>query len=274
MLTEATDASGRLRSALKASLPQRPIVVPVADSPRLTVFMLRPFQVLVDGSPIDHWFSQKSKTILKALLLRQGRAIANDELIDLVWPDRGASQNNLDVAICHLRKALPFIERHDGTCRLSRATTVWTDVGAFEQGVAQAIGFDRDKRPYEAMKQFAACCQIYQNELLAEDGRDGWIVPIRQRLRDLHLIALDRLAQYYVQTRDAVACSSTCAKILAVDACNEAAHRYLMRCYALLGQPNLVQLQYRRCVSTLRAQLGVAPQAETTELYRQIARGA
>jgi DNA-binding SARP family transcriptional activator len=246
----------------------------LADSPRLTVFMLRPFQVLVDGAPIDRWASQKSKTILKALLLRRGRAIANEDLIDLVWPDRGASQNNLDVAICHLRKALPFVERHDRTCRLSKTTTVWSDVDAFEQGVERAMQLDRDRHAYEAMKQYAASCQLYQNELLAEDGRDGWIVPIRQRLRDRHLIALDRLADYYLQTRDAVACSGTCAKILAVDTCNEAAHRYLMQCYAMLGQPNLVQLQYRRCVSTLRAQLGVAPQAETTELYRQLARCA
>jgi DNA-binding SARP family transcriptional activator len=46
-----------------------------------------------------------------------------------------------------------------------------------------------------------------------------------------------------------------------------------MKCYAMLGQPNLVQLQYRSCVNVLSRDLGVAPSIDTTALYRALARG-
>jgi DNA-binding SARP family transcriptional activator len=63
-----------------------------------------------------------------------------------------------------------------------------------------------------------------------------------------------------------------CAKMLAVDPCNEGAHRMLMRCYARLGQPQLAQRQYQTCIQVLNRQLGIPASPETTELYRQIVR--
>jgi DNA-binding SARP family transcriptional activator len=65
---------------------------------------------------------------------------------------------------------------------------------------------------------------------------------------------------------------SACAKTLAVDACNEGAHRMLMRCYARLGQPQLAQGQYQTCIQLLNRAMGIPASAETTELYRQIVR--
>ncbi len=43
-----------------------------------------------------------------------------------------------------------------------------------------------------------------------------------------------------------------------------------MRCYARLDQPLEVERQYRRCVSVLRALLGVRPSDETTAQYRKL----
>jgi DNA-binding SARP family transcriptional activator len=65
---------------------------------------------------------------------------------------------------------------------------------------------------------------------------------------------------------------TACGKVLAVDACNEGAHRMLMRGYARLGQPQLAQQQYQACVQALNRELGMPASAETTELYRQIVR--
>ena len=63
-----------------------------------------------------------------------------------------------------------------------------------------------------------------------------------------------------------------CAKMLAVDACNEGAHRMLMRSYARLGQPQFAQRQYQTCIQILNRELGIPASPETTELYRQIVR--
>ena len=252
-----------------------------SDMPRVSVFLLRLFEVAIDGMLIDKWISQKAKTVLKVLLLACGRAVPKDELIELIWPDIDpkAGKNNLNVAICHLRRTLaqggmtrPVVTVQNNTCQLERGLEIWTDAAAFEEHARCAHAHVRAKQPLLAVAEFSECIALYQNELLAEDRYESWLAPYRQTLRDQYVEALDYLARRHLEAGDHLACSTICQKLLGVDICNEAAHRTLMRCYATLGQPNLMQRQYRSCVSALCSELGVAPGSETTALYRSLAR--
>ena len=269
----------KLPSAL---FPERQGTALSSDTHRMTAFMLRSFHVQVDDVPIDGWVSHKAKAVLKLLLLDRSRPVLKDELIERLWPETEpeAGKNNLNVAVHHLRRTLarghpdfPFVVVRSGSYRLDERLMVWTDIEAFEQHMRRAGELERMQRPLEAMGEYASCVALHQNELLAEDRYDRSLAPLRQRFRDHFLDALDRLARHHLEGRDQVACTSACAKILALDPCNEAAHRTLMKCYAMLGQPNLVQLQYRSCVSVLSRELGVAPSTDTTALYRALARG-
>jgi DNA-binding SARP family transcriptional activator len=262
--------------------PERQATALPADAPRLTAFMFRPFHVQVDDLPIDGWVSHKAKAVLKLLLLDRNRPVLKDELIERLWPETEpeAGKNNLNVAVHHLRRTLarghpdfPFVVVRNGSYRLDDRLMVWADIEAFEQHMRRARELDRMHRSLEAMGEYASCVALHHHELLAEDRYDRWLVPLRQRFRDHFLDALDRLARHHLEGRDHVACTSACAKLLALDPCNEAAHRTLMKCYAMLGQPNLVQLQYRSCVNVLSRDLGVAPSIDTTALYRALARG-
>jgi DNA-binding SARP family transcriptional activator len=265
-----------------ALFPERQGTALSSDTHRMTAFMLRSFHVQVDDVPIDGWVSHKAKAVLKLLLLDRTRPVLKDELIERLWPETEpeAGKNNLNVAVHHLRRTLarghpdfPFVVVRSGSYRLDDRLMVWTDIEAFEQHMRRAGELERMQRPLEAMGEYASCVALHQNELLAEDRYDRSLAPLRQRFRDHFLDALDRLARHHLEGRDQVACTSACAKILALDPCNEAAHRTLMKCYAMLGQPNLVQLQYRSCVSVLSRELGVAPSTDTTALYRALARG-
>ncbi len=265
-----------------ALFPERQGTALSSDTHRMTAFMLRSFHVQVDDVPIDGWVSHKAKAVLKLLLLDRSRPVLKDELIERLWPETEpeAGKNNLNVAVHHLRRTLarghpdfPFVVVRSGSYRLDDRLMVWTDIEAFEQHMRRAGELERMQRPLEAMGEYASCVALHQNELLAEDRYDRSLAPLRQRFRDHFLDALDRLARHHLEGRDQVACTSACAKILALDPCNEAAHRTLMKCYAMLGQPNLVQLQYRSCVSVLSRELGVAPSTDTTALYRALARG-
>jgi DNA-binding SARP family transcriptional activator len=53
---------------------------------------------------------------------------------------------------------------------------------------------------------------------------------------------------------------------LTQDLLAEPLHRALMRCHLALGQRAQAQLAYERCRLVLRAELGVAPSAETQAL--------
>jgi DNA-binding SARP family transcriptional activator len=54
------------------------------------------------------------------------------------------------------------------------------------------------------------------------------------------------------------------------DACNEEAHRLLMRCYGRLGHAHLALRQYHFCVDALARELNLIPSAQTVALFQQI----
>ncbi|QXC63133.1 winged helix-turn-helix domain-containing protein [Aquihabitans sp. G128] len=55
-----------------------------------------------------HWSSRKARDALKVLICRRGRAIAREELIDLLWPevDVATGRSRLSVVLSMLRTAL------------------------------------------------------------------------------------------------------------------------------------------------------------------------
>ena len=148
------------------------------------------------------------------------------------------------------------------------------DADAFVAHAARASELECDKDVDGAIREYTACVALYQGELLAEDRHDydEWLLPLRQQLRDRYLHVLARLGQIQFDRQDVPACTAACAKMLAVDTCNEGAHRMLMRCYGRLGQPQLAQRQYQACIRALNRELGIPASRETTEVYRQIVR--
>jgi hypothetical protein len=60
---------------------------------------------------------------------------------------------------------------------------------------------------------------------------------------------------------------------LVLDPLHEPAHRALMQLYEWAGQRAAALRQYQRCARVLQADLGEAPQAETTALYAAIRAG-
>jgi DNA-binding SARP family transcriptional activator len=250
-------------------------------APILAVCVLGPFRVLLNDQPIEDWPNCKAKAIFKYLLLNRKHPVSRKALMECFWPEAEpeAARNSLNVAMHRLRRALgrdgfPFVLFADGHYRLNPKLMVSTDADAFLAHATRASELERAQEVDGAVSEYAACVALYQGDLLAEDrhGHDEWALPQRQQLRDRYLHILDRLGQIHLDRKDAPSCTTMCAKILAVDPCNEGAHRMLMRCYARLGQPQLAQQQYQACIQALNRELGIPPSAETTGLYRQIVR--
>jgi DNA-binding SARP family transcriptional activator len=250
-------------------------------APRLAAYVLGPFRALVNDQPIEDWPNCRGKAIFKYLLLNRKHPVAKEALMELFWPEAEpeAARNNLNVAMHRLRRALgrgdgrfPFVLFSGGHYLLNPKLEISTDADAFLAHLARGGESERDRQVDRALREYAACVALYQGELLAENRYDEWLLPLRQQLRDGYLHVLDRLSRIHFDRQDFPSCTTTCARILAVDACNEAAHRMLMRCYARLGQPQLAQRQYQACIQVVNRELGIPASPETTELYRQIVR--
>lgn len=256
--------------------------LPNAITPTLEVYLLSVFQVLLDGEPVQGWPNCRGKAIFKYLITHRRRPIPKEVLMDTFWPeaDPDAARNNLNVAIYGLRKilarvnpAVSYVLFQDSHYLLNPDLNIWVDAEAFMDHVRKARDHDKRGELERAIQAYRAAETIYESELLVDDRYEDWLSDLRQRYQDAYLSTLERLSQHCFDAHDNDACISVCNKLITVDACNEGAHRQLMRCYSRLQQPHLAVRQFHYCVTALQREIQLQPQRETVELFDAVRAG-
>ena len=131
---------------------------------RLTLSLLGPFQVALDGEPLTSFDSNKVRALLAYLAVEAERPHRRDSLAALLWPewpDR-AARSNLRHALFNLRQAIgdyharpPFLQITRETMQFNAASDYWCDVTAFTNLVA-AQGSDQ-----AAIEQLEAALALY-----------------------------------------------------------------------------------------------------------------
>jgi DNA-binding SARP family transcriptional activator len=149
---------------------------------------------------------------------------------------------------------------------------VWLDVEEFEHCVREGKLLESKGQIAVAVTEYDIALNLYRGDFLADTPYESWAVLDRERLRAAYFDALDRLSQIHFYQERYTTCVNLCQLILARDACREDAHCRIMQCYSRLGKKPLALRQYQICVEALRVELGVKPDAETTNLYAHIRR--
>src|SRR5262245_50891938 len=77
-----------------------------SSSYRFANFELRPLErrLLANGEPVE--LGARAYDVLVALVERAGRVVSKEELLACVWPNLVVEENNLQVQVSALRKAL------------------------------------------------------------------------------------------------------------------------------------------------------------------------
>src|SRR5690606_10279280 len=101
-------------------------------------------------------------------------------------------------------------------------------------------------------------------------GFEEWQIAEAERLRGLAISSLDRLVGEAMERGRHASGIEHAQRLLSIEPLNEAAHRGLMLLYARSGQRGAALAQYETCVNLLDDELGVEPEAETTDLYTSI----
>ena len=214
--------------------------------------------------------ARKARALLAYLAFHAGRPFSREQLSALLWEehDPARARQSLRQVLTVLRSSLaaagaapPQVEGdHIGLHRES----VQVDVHALERRLDVGAGAD-----------LLAAVELYRGDLLAGfDPRapayEEWLAGERARLRERMLAALDSLLSAELQGEAGEPAVALALRILHLDPLREPAHRALMRLYARQGRTGLALSQYRRCRDLLRDELGVAPEAATEDLAREI----
>ena len=204
------------------------------------------------------------RKILRALVALLALAPAagwpRDELTNLLWGERDTEQ-----ARASLRQALAELRRIMGSSSLStdRETAV------FEPLVVSIDVVEFTK--LSKAEELEAAAALYRGELLEGVSLPGgafadWLLVERTRYSDMAANVLSRL----LATQSGKAAISTAQWLLQVDSCREETHRALMRLYFEQGNRSMALRQYQICRDNLRRELGVKPDPETDQMYRDI----
>lgn len=242
-----------------------PRPAPTAAARRLEIRVLGPMEAIVDGRPLQV-DTRKALAIL-AMLAVEARPFAREELAAMLWPEaddesaRGALRRTLSV----LRTGLGGVWLEVDRSMASLEPGAWVDLHLLD-----AAGRSR------AADRLAEAAALARGPFLAgfslrdspafDDWRATWETAVERMASGV----LDRLAEALDVAGDLAGAVSAAARRVDLNPLDEPAQRRLMLLIARTGDRAGAILRYRACVAALDRELGVAPLAETTELYEAI----
>jgi len=248
--------------------------------PQLNIRLLGAPAIARDDAPVA--VDTRKATALLAYLAVSGRRHAREALAGLLWPEydddhaRAALRRTLSTLRAAVGEEHLAIDRE--TVALAVSANLWVDVTEFRARLAACA-----QHGHPAADACAAClaplteaAALYRDDFLAgfslRDSAefDDWQFMQVETLRTELAEALEKLARIHSAAGDFAAALVAARRWLALDPLREEAHRQVMRLQAWAGQRNAALHQYRECVRILEQELGVAPLAETTELYEAI----
>ncbi len=233
------------------------------------IFLLGRFEIRRGEGVLreSDWTRRKAAALLQRIALE--RRLSKDQAIDFLWPEADAASgaNNLYRTLHALRQTLDgslgvraakaVLTFDDGMFVLD--DTVWVDVHEFQR-LAQS-------------SDLQSALDLYAGDLLPGELYAEWTQTPRESFRRQYRETALALATQSREGHDFTHSIELLTQLLARDRADEAAHRELMRAYALAGRRHDALRQYQICLDALAAELDEPPGPETAALYTQFLNG-
>jgi DNA-binding SARP family transcriptional activator len=249
---------------------------------RLSIYLLGPLQVTLDGQPITGFESDKVRALLAYLAAESERPHRREALAGLLWPDcsEQSARASLRRALANLRQVIdeacadpPCLSIDRQTICFNPQSDVWVDVTAFLELL------ESQPAPRDALEQMESAVEIYRGRFLEEffipnsSPFEEWALLHRERLHRQMVSILQKLAVYHEGQNEQEKALRYTWSLVELDPWREESQRRLMRLLAASGQRGAALAQYDACRLSLAKELGVEPAPETTLLYRHIRDG-
>ncbi|MCA9958776.1 MAG: AAA family ATPase, partial [Anaerolineales bacterium] len=248
----------------------------------LRIHCLGPLAIGIDGQTSAHFATDRARALLVYLALNGERPFRRDELAALLWPDQTDTQarQNLRKTLSRLRQAvpdLPLLQTSAKDVRLNQAV-VQCDALQFSQKlllVEQHNHADVNQCP-TCLTHLRQAVTLYQGTFLQGFYLGGsalfeeWLLLTREHLQQQAFYAFSILGNHYEQSKEDTLLIETTQALLALEPWHERAQRQLLRALARSGQRASAIAHYEAYAALLQQELGIAPEGETQQLYRQL----
>jgi TolB-like protein/DNA-binding SARP family transcriptional activator len=224
------------------------------------------FELRNGGGELLPLSRRKTRALLGYLVVEADRWHTRQRLIQLLWADRpeARARNSLtqalyDISRVGLDAGVELIARDPDRIRL-QMEHVASDLRQFEA----AIAID----PVATSELFAG--ELLEGLELASSEFSDWLFTRRASLLENWSKALKSQVVSALNGAGADGGISAARTLIEFDPLNEFARRCLIDLLARSGQRAEALRQYQICVEVFRDELGIEPEAETTELAKRI----
>lgn len=235
-----------------------------ASPPAVQIECLGGFRVLRAGRPVPlrEWPAKGARELLKLLVTRHGRPVAQPRLLDDLWPgvEESVAVPRLWEALAAVRSVLDphgefAVDRFVGADR----TTIWLD----GHTAVDVENFLRDARAGLAgpdLSLLRTAEAAYSGDFLAEDVDADWAGGLREEVRAVYVrvarVLADRASAE--PEPDLGAAAGYLLRILQRDQYDEQAYLGLISVFLASGAPGEARRAYRTYVQRM-AELGIEP---------------
>lgn len=219
-----------------------------------------PFQVTVDGHPVESWFTRKNRELLAYLASHRRQMNHEEKLMDLFWPQGGKrGLHSLHNGITQLRKILQphaAIERKIDGYQINER--VWIDFEEFQTCFKKGRRLALQDRWDEALQLLGRAESLADSGFL-EGFYSEWAEPHRHRLELEVSECRELLAKHFSEHGKHLIAIELWKRILLHDRCRDDAYRGLLEAYQALGRRGDAVRVYQSCEKAYREELDLPP---------------
>jgi len=216
-------------------------------------------------APVTTLNTPRLQSLLAYLVLHRDAPQSRRHLAFCLWSDlrEERARANLRKLFYQLQRALPEPDRF---LSADAQTLQWRPDAPFSLDVAD---FESATSRTSSVADLQRAADLYRGELLP-GCYDDWIVPERERLRQMLMEVLEWLIQLAEDARNYPAAIGSAQRLLQHDPLREETHRRLIGLHALNDDRAAALRAYHTCASVLQRELGVEPSPATREVYERL----
>jgi DNA-binding SARP family transcriptional activator len=223
-------------------------------APSRSLRLLGRWQLVVDGADVDLGHREERLAALLGLTGRSSRL----HVAGLLWPESTDAR-----ALASLRRAvLQTNQRCPGLLHADRLT-IGLDADV-------EVDVDQVRRAAAATENGfvggASLVGRLAGEELLPGWYDDWVLPERERLAQLQVTALERIARHALEEDDLDLCVAAAHAAAHADPLLEAAAELAIRAHLARGDPGSALLEFGRYRDAVRDELGVPPSRAILDL--------
>lgn len=252
-------------------------------SARLEVRCLGPFELVIDGKLITPAMVSRKKavTLLKILLAYNGRPQPKEALIELLWPgaDPETKASQFHVLVHELRTLIEpggrdqrwtYVCNDGDRYYFNIQSGAFIDAREFARLCEQGRWAEARGDWEQAMAAYQQAVELYRGDYFEDEPYADWCWHERERLREMCVDALVRLAEMCARTANWEEAIRYLRRALELDPVREDLHSKLMYALWATGRRAEAVRQYQTCARILSEKLGLSPLPETQELLQKI----